>query len=345
VSKIVTVAQVVDVLDQITGGRVIKSLDEISSTRNPFVVMKSSNIPGKDVIEIPGLVYGDPEKEVKKIAVLMTLTESAIELAGATCVDVIIAHHPVADAANSGGVTLKSYLSLYDIAVIELHEAFHGLHRGIAYLHGHQPEKVDIAYGGIPGNIMSIGQPLPEIKTIGDIIKRLNEFLGVEVEQQMLNREQQVRKCREIVETNVVTGGKIILGEANSKVSKILHIHPHTGFTPQHLEKAIAENPEIDTVLASISRVYDGHPLIAKAQELNLNFVVGNSHSVEIYENGMPLGYAIQKYLPEVEVVLFRERMTSTPITKAGAIQIQEYAQYIADTYLFKKAVKSSVAK
>ena len=63
----------------------------------------------------------------------MTLTESCIELAGATGVNVIITHHPIADAANSGGVTLENYLGLYNISAIELHEAFHGLHPGLSF--------------------------------------------------------------------------------------------------------------------------------------------------------------------------------------------------------------------
>lgn len=332
----VTITDVINVLDEITGGRVVKNVKDLMGTKNPFVVIKSSNIPGKEVMEIPGLIFGDPEREVKKIAVMMTLTESAIELAGATCVDLIIAHHPVADASNSGGVTLKNYLSLYNVAVIELHEAFHGLHSGIPYLHGHKPEIVDIAYGGIPGNIMFIGKPLPEVKTVGDIIERLNHFLGLEVEEEMLNEEKRIRNCNAIFETNVSTGGKIILGQSDSKVTNILHIFPHTGFTPEHLEQVKKEYPNIDTLVSSISRVYEGHPLIAKAKELNLNFVVGNSHAVEIYENGLPLAYAIYKYLPEVEVVIFRERMTSTPIRNLGVATIQEYANYISDEFLVK---------
>ncbi|WP_186304272.1 Nif3-like dinuclear metal center hexameric protein, partial [Staphylococcus epidermidis] len=104
----------------------------------PFVIKKSSNLPGKEIIETPGLVYGDRNREVKKIAVTMTMTEGSIELAGATGVDAIVAHHPIAEAANSGGVTLKNYLDLYNISAFELHEAFHGLHPGIPFLHGHE---------------------------------------------------------------------------------------------------------------------------------------------------------------------------------------------------------------
>lgn len=341
----VIVADVVEALDSITGGRVVKSIDQFTTANNPFVVIKSSNIPGKEIMEIPGLVFGDPKKEVKKIAVMMTLTESAIELAGATGVDVIVAHHPVADAANSGGVTLKSYLSLYDIAVIELHEAFHGLHSGIPYLHGHKPSTVDISFGGISGNVVFIGKPLAEIKTIGDIIDRLHHFLGLDEELRMLLEEQQIRKCKKIMETNVITGGKIILGDRDSQVNGVLHIFPHTGFTSEHMEKVIRENPSIDTVIASISRVYDGNPLIDKAQELGLNFLVGNSHAVEIYENGLPLGYAIESYLPDVEVVVFRERMTSTPINEVGADTIRDYAKHISKTFLVKSGVKTLAGK
>jgi len=157
-AKQILAKDVLMALDKITGGRVVKSPEDISGGKNPFVVTKSSNLPGKAVTEYPGLVCGSLEQPVTKLAVMMTLTESAIELAGATGVDAIVAHHPVADAANSGGVLMNTYLGLYRIAVFELHEAFHGLHPGIAYLHGHKAYHVDIKYGGIPGNILYAGE-------------------------------------------------------------------------------------------------------------------------------------------------------------------------------------------
>ncbi|MCG8568247.1 MAG: Nif3-like dinuclear metal center hexameric protein, partial [Desulfobacterales bacterium] len=136
------VNDLVNALDTISNGRVKAGADRPGT--NPFVVTKTSHLPGKAVTETPGLVVGNPDGEIKKIAVLMTLTESAIELAGASGVDALVVHHPVADAASSGGVLLKTYLELYNLAVLELHEAFHGLHPGIAYLHGHNAAHVDI---------------------------------------------------------------------------------------------------------------------------------------------------------------------------------------------------------
>lgn len=335
--KATTVQDVVFALHTITGGRVPLNLSELFTGKNPFVVTKSSNIPGKEVVEIPGLICGDPAQPVKKLAVLMTLTECAIELAGATGVDAIVAHHPIADAANSGGVLLKTYLGLYNIAAFELHEAFHGLHPGLSYLHGHRAYKVDIAYGGIPGNIMYVGKALAEVKTLGDMLNRLNELMSMAEEQEMLKAEKAVRRCEAIDETNIATGGKILLGTPESKVENVLHIFPHTGFTPEHLEQALREFPEIDTLLATISRVPAEHPLVHKAKELGLNFVIGNSHAMEIFENGLPLAMALQKLLPDVEVVLFRERYTSTPLKSFGSPAIQDYAEMIADQYLLKK--------
>ena len=112
----VTARDVVAALDTITGGRLPKDKEEMYSGKNRFVVMKSSNLPGKSVVETPGLVFGDPDQEIKKLAVVMTMTESQIELAGSTGVDAIVAHHPIADACNSGGVLMKTYLGLYKIA-------------------------------------------------------------------------------------------------------------------------------------------------------------------------------------------------------------------------------------
>src|SRR5699024_11920508 len=91
-------------------------------SEHPFVIMKSSGIYGKEVLEIPSLVYGSREKKINKIAVCMTMTELGIELAGAAGVDAIVAHHPVADAASCGGVTLKNYLDLYQVAVFRSEE-------------------------------------------------------------------------------------------------------------------------------------------------------------------------------------------------------------------------------
>ncbi|SDF44028.1 Nif3-like dinuclear metal center hexameric protein [Sporolituus thermophilus] len=334
------VKDVLDALDKITGGRCVKNIDDIFSGKNQFVVNKTSNIPGKACIETPGLVCGNLEAEVKKLAVTMTLTECNIELAGATGVDAIVAHHPVMEAANSGGVTMRNYLNLYGLSVFELHEAFHGLHPGIAFIHGHKAFRVDIAYGGIPGNILYVGKTLDEVKTLGDILDRLNTFMGLDEEHKMLIAERNSRSCNQIMETNVATGGKILAGNRDNPVNTVIHIFPHTGFTPEHLVKVKCEHPEADTVLASISRVRENSALVAKAKELGMNFIIGNSHAMEILENGLPLAVAIRKLLPDVEVVLFRERITSTPITMAGTPAIREYAENIAERFLLPNAAK-----
>ncbi|KJS86429.1 MAG: NGG1p interacting factor 3 protein, NIF3 [Peptococcaceae bacterium BICA1-8] len=332
----VVVADLVQALDTITGGRLPKTISDLYNSQNPFVVVKSSNLPGKAVTETPGLVFGDPEMEIKKVAVMMTMTESAIELAGSTDVNAILAHHPIADAANSGGVLIKTYLGLYKIAALELHEAFHGLHPGISYIHGHAAYRVEVGYGGVSGNILYVGKALDEVNTLGDILDRIKDFMNIDAESEFLKAEQVIRNCVEIEETSVAVQGEILLGKRDSKVENILHIFPHTGFSPQHLENVMRENPEIDTILASISRVKANNPLVVKAKELGLNFIVGNPHSLEIFENGMPLARAIKTLLPSLEVVIFRERMCSVPIDKFGSDSIQKYADMITEKYLLK---------
>lgn len=334
------VCDLLHVLDQITGGRCVRDISDIFCGKNKFVVNKTSNIPGKACMETPGLVCGNLEATVKKIAVTMTLTECNIELAGATDVDAIVAHHPIVEAANSGGVTMRNYLDLYGLSVFELHEAFHGLHPGIAFIHGHKAFRVDIAYGGIPGNILYVGRALDEVKTLGDILDRLDNFMGIDEEKRMLLAERDSRCCDSIFETNVATGGKILLGDRENSVNTVIHIFPHTGFTPAHLEKVKSEHPEADTLLASISRMSANSDLVAKAKELGMNVLVGNSHAMEILENGLPLAYAIKMLLPEVEVVLFRERITSTPIAMAGTSAIRAYATDIAERFLLPNASK-----
>jgi hypothetical protein len=120
-------------------------------------------------------------------------------------------------------------------------------------------------------------------------------------------------------------------------MKKVIHMFPHTGFTTEHLESLLRDYPGVDTLLATISRVYPGHALIAKAEELGLNFVCGNSHALEIFENGLPLANALKRLLPEAEVVIFRERMTSTPLEKFGSPQIRDYAEDMSADYLKRK--------
>ena len=328
------IKDVLNALNDLSGGRCVMNRNGWANGNNRFVVTKSSDIPGKAVTKLPGLVWGDPEMEVRKIAVMMTLNESAIELAAATGVNVIVAHHPIADASSSGGVLLKVYLDLYGIAVFELHEAFHGLHPGIPFLHGHKPFFTSIAYGGIPGNIVHVGDALPEVKTLGDMIDRLNRFMDVETDEKMLAAERTIKGGDNITETSVAARCRIVLGDRDKPMRKVIHMFPHSGFNVGHLESLVADNPDVDTLLATISHVYPGNDLISKAEGFGIGFVCGNSHALEIFENGLPLAYAIRQCLPQAEVVIFRERVTSTPLDEFGSGVIRDYAKDMAFNYL-----------
>jgi hypothetical protein len=234
-------------------------------------------------------------------------------------------------------VPLRGYTALYGLAVFELHEAFHGRHPGIAWLHGHQPFRVEIAYGGMPGNVVFIGKALPEVRTVGDILDRLAAFTGLGHESEMLELECRHRGCSGILETNISATARILSGSREDKVGTILHFFPHTGFTPAHLKQAKKEHPEIDTAVVSISSVREDSPLVQTAKELGLAMLVGNSHALEILENGLPLAYALQHLLPGVEVVIFRERVTSTPLEMMGSQEIRQYARRMALEHLLKK--------
>lgn len=331
-----TLQNVVEELNHLTGGRVLLHREQ-SGSQHPFVILKSSGIVGKEVLETPGLVYGDPQRPVKKIAVAMTLSEQDIELAAATGVDAIVAHHPIADGASSGGVTLRNYLDLYNIAVLELHEAFHGLHPGIPYLHGHRVHHANIHFGGKEGNVLYAGRTLPEVHVLGDILDRLDSFMGLEKDEMLLKTEQALRGSSSLMETSQVTKGRIVLGTKDSPAEHILHIFPHTGFTPEDLRQAKTQFPESDTVLASISRVPNHHALVQEARRLGLNFIIGNCHVLEIFENGLPLAYALDYLLPNVEVVVFREKVVSYPLRQMGSPLLKEYAQQMAMQHLVKK--------
>jgi hypothetical protein len=326
------VKDVLNALDILTGGRIVKA-PSCYAGNNRFVVTKTSGIPGKSVTELPGLVWGNLESPVKKLAVLMTLTESAIELAGATGVDCIVAHHPIAEAANMGGVLAKDYLNLYGISIFELHEAFHGLHPGIAWIHGSRAVRSEVAYGGVIGKIVWFGEALPELDTLGDFIKRIDELMGVREAIDFLGYERGIRNCPDMQETTVAARAKIFVGNADSKLGKTVTFFPHTGFNVADMEKTYNEYKP-DTFVSCISRPLDDNEMVAKAQALGVNLVAGNSHAMEIFENGIPLAWAIKNILPELDMCIFRERMTSMPLDAFGTASLQEYGKKMAREYL-----------
>ena len=332
-----TARDVLEALNEITGGRMMRRLEDAFGGGNPFVVLKTSQLPGKAIMETPGLVCGSLDHPIRKLAVSMTLTESQIELAGATGVDAIVAHHPVADAASCGGVPLRGYVSLYGIAVFEVHEAFHGRHPGIAWIHGHQPFRVEIAYGGLPGNVMYVGRPLPEIQKARDILLRLQSFSDLAQEQSFLEMERATRACPELMETSVAVAAEILHGRPEDPVGTILHLFPHTGFHPDHMRLARKEHPEITTAIVSISRVKKESALVKTARDFGWTMIAGNAHSLEIFENGIPLAFGLRTLLPEMEIVLFRERVTSLPLEKAGSPLLRDYGRRMAAEYLLKK--------
>ncbi|MEB3102369.1 Nif3-like dinuclear metal center hexameric protein [Ferviditalea candida] len=340
-----TVASVLAALNEITRGRVVMDWEEVTAGRNPYVVMKTSNIPGKSVMEIPGLIFGSKDKPVRKIGVGMTLTESMIELASGIGLDLVIVHHPVADAANSGGVPLAGYLPLYNIALMELHEAFHGLHPGVAYLHGHRKLSTDINFCGVPGNILHVGVALDGIRTAGDMIRHLDRFMGREQERKLLEAERRIRGDIQMIETTLSNPNQILSGTPDSPVKHILHFFPHTGFSVHDLERALEMHPETDTIIASISRVREDHPLVQVARQRRLTFIVGNPHSVEILENGVPLAYAIQQILPGLEVFILRERVTASLLSQLGHKEIAEYGREMALGYLVPEGKEAKAGR
>ncbi|MEH7503011.1 Nif3-like dinuclear metal center hexameric protein [Neobacillus drentensis] len=336
-----TIHDVMQALNVITKGRMVMDWNEIAKGSNPFVLTKTSNIPGKSVVEIPGLVFGDMNAPVKRIGVAMTMTECGIELASGMGLDLLVVHHPVADAANSGGVPFAQYLPLYNLSVIELHEAFHGLHPGLAYIHGHQKLKTDTSFGGIHGNVLHKGIALEGIQTAGDILKRLDGYIGRQIESTLLKSEQEIRSTNFLEEATLANPAEILNGNQDTPVKHILHFFPHSGFTVEHLHQALDLYPETDTIIASISRVRENHPLVMEAKRLGLTFIIGNPHSVEILENGLPLAYALEYLLPEIEIYVLRERVTAMPLAYAGHQEIQNYGKDMALNYLVsKKSIK-----
>ena len=326
-----TVADVVAALDGLTGGRVTSS----EGGRNPWVIRKDSGIPGKAVTERPGLVWGTSGKPVRRLAVAMTITEHHIELAHASGVDAIVAHHPIADAASSGGVALADYLSLYGIAVLECHEAFHGLHPGMAHLHGHQPFYVNPAYDGVHGLVVMVGRPLPGVTTVGDVLTRLDAGLERSLDMRILDGERAVRQCADLVDSATAPGMRVLAGAPDNSLGEVvLHAFPHTGFGEKQLAQLLAEYPAISTVIFSISAAAPDSAVVASAAARGLNVLVGSTHASEVFENGLPLAFGLSALLPNVDVVLFRDRVVSIPINSVGTGALREYGRTMAQEHL-----------
>ena len=141
----------------------------------------------------------------------------------------------------------------------------------------------------------------------------------------------------ELQETNIAAAAQILNGSPDDPVGTVVHVFPHTGFTPEQMRRLKQEYPDINTLILSISRVRKDHPLVQTAKELGLTVVVGNSHALEIVENGIPLAYGLQSLLPGVEIVVFRERVTSAPLEKMGSKTMRDYGKEMATGYLLPK--------
>jgi hypothetical protein len=336
--RVPRVQDVVDALDALTRGR----LSEPRHAENPWHVTKSSGLRGKAVTESPGLVMGEPDAPVRRLAVAMTMTEHHIELAHAAGINAIVAHHPVADAASAGGVALADYLPRYNLAVLECHEAFHGLHPGIAFMHGHEPFHHDGAFGGVHGKIVMVGRPLAGVRTLGDVLARLRLWLERDRDDEVLRAERAVRGCDTLIDSATTPGLRILVGSQDTPIGRtVIHVFPHTGFSGQDLAALLREYPDAGTVILSISGASNEDELVRTAADHRLGVIVGSSHASEILENGLPLAYALDELLPGVEVTLFRDRVVNLPLGAAAPGHLGEYSRQMGG-YLVNHATTVS---
>ncbi|MBI2875175.1 MAG: Nif3-like dinuclear metal center hexameric protein [Firmicutes bacterium] len=330
-SESVKLADLVETLQRLAPGRVPGVGETPDPEKHPWVVWKSSGIPGKAVMEIPGLVYGDPKKPIRRLGIGLTLTEGILELAGHQGLDAVLVHHPVADAASSGGVLLKDYCELYNLAILELHEAFHGIHAGRAILYGLKMLAWKDNYGGLttPGFSVRICEPSEPGMTLGDLVRRTSEFFEQEHEIGMLEHEKERFGYRKI-DGAAMFSGRILHGTPDRKITKLLHCSPYSGLAPDHLELAVKEYPDLDTVFLTFSLLSPEHYLVEAARRLDLAVVIGSCHEWEIYENCLPLAQAIKDLLPSLEITLFRSRLSAIPLEEVGNSFAREYARRIA---------------
>lgn len=143
--------------------------------------------------------------------------------------------------------------------------------------------------------------------------------------------EMKIRDCASMKETALTAVPKILSGTLDSPVKHVLHIFPHTGFTARHLEQALEQYPETDTIITSISRVLETSDMVSAARSMGLTMIIGNSHAQEIFENGLPLAWALNHELTHLELIMLRERVTALPLKEFGNRKIQDYGQQMAN--------------
>lgn len=321
-------------LDRICSGRVVLTPNDLMHEHNQDVVTKTSHIPGKTVTELPGLIFGGERHRIGSVGLAMTMTENVIELAGGLGLDALIIHHPVADAASSGGVLIDDYLNLYGLALFELHEAFHGNHPGVAYLHGFNATTIHAGYKGRYGVNVYVGATLDGVDTLGDVLDRLWRLMSLELEHEMLAAERQIRSEPNLAETLVASAPELLVGDRDRPARVIAQFAPHSGFDVGLLDSLLAEIPEIDTLIAAKGRLKKGHPLVEAAAERGLGMLNGNSHAYEILENWMPLAAALEQLLPGLDIHVLRERVIASPYSETASQALREYAQKMADEHL-----------
>jgi hypothetical protein len=185
------------------------------------------------------------------------------------------------------------------------------------------------------GKIVWFGETLPEVRTLGDFVARIDDLMGVNTEAEILQHERLVRECETIQETTLAARAKIFVGAPESEMGRTITFFPHTGFNADDMEKALAEYPA-DTFVSCISRPLEDNSMVERAKKLGVNLVAGNSHAMEIFENGIPLAMAIKNQIPELDVSIFRERMTSVPLDSFGTHKLREYGADMAKRYLPK---------
>jgi hypothetical protein len=269
------------------------------------------------------------------MAVAMTLTEHDIELARAMGVDLLVAHHPVADAASAGGVSLVDYLGPYGLSVIECHEAFHGLHPGIAFVHGHSPFHHEGAFGGAHGKVVMVGRPLPGVATVGDVLRRLRSLLDRDMDEAVLSSEREVRGVAEMADSVNAPGLRILHGTEDTPLGRhVLHAFPHTGFNARDLDELLDRFPETGTLILSISGLQPRDEVVRAAADRGLAVLVGSSHATEILENGLPLALCLQTLFPDLDVLLFRSRVVALPVAAAARGALADYGRQMADHLL-----------
>ena len=77
--------------------------------------------------------------------------------------------------------------------------------------------------------MVNVGEALPEIKNLGDLLDRLDQLMNTEEDREVLEMERKIRNCPELEETSIRVKSALYVGKRENPVR---YIASHSSPTP-----------------------------------------------------------------------------------------------------------------